>query len=233
MKPIDTSQHHMHQVTLVELITAMAVLLILMSSLMAIFVSMNKIVVTQQDSADVYREQRLLFELISRDLQGMVVSDVSGEELACKFETPSGSGYRMRFVTTSGIGVDTAALGNLIEVGYYFDSPNHTLYRVSSARGDAQWDPIGNTTVNAYLPDAGTSGYNDSAVVSRTVYEFNVAAYKGTTLIATDTTTYPDLVILSASIFDPEMAGGTWTQAEIQRKMITFHKKIFIKRRLQ
>ena len=110
----------MSRMTLIEVMIAMVILVIIMGFL-TIMVSKAQLVTRQQTRrTNVYNQQRLFFDILSRDLESVVVLDddsvIGDQTVPIHCRLISGSG--IAFMTTSGIGHTDADTSLYLEVKY-------------------------------------------------------------------------------------------------------------------
>jgi len=121
--------------TLLELLVAMSILVMLMTLLLNIIQRAQSIWVLERKKTEIYENARVLFELVSRDLQGLVASEKPEvrymlnlgydvlDATPPKFE--SQYDVRAAFVTSSGIGYAPVFPGkdqsDLVEVVYLLE----------------------------------------------------------------------------------------------------------------
>ena len=85
--------------TLVELLAAMAVLIVLMAMLFTFFSSAQRAWSLTETNSRIYESAQILFDVMGRDLQAAVFSDEEGRRIPFYFgdESP-GTGQQLAFV---------------------------------------------------------------------------------------------------------------------------------------
>ena len=132
--------------TLVELLAAMAVLVVMMFLLFRFIAGAQQAWSVATSSQEVYEKARIALDLITRDLQCAVAraNDVPGQHI--RFQQVSAD--QIRFVSNGAIGAagsDSAPSASLLaEVGYQFDNPNYAFDRASeNTKCPVGPDPLG------------------------------------------------------------------------------------------
>ncbi len=220
--------------TLVEVLVALSVLLVIMSVLLALLAGVNRVAVAEGGRTAVYQQQQQLFQVLSRDLEGLHVSSDSGAQVSCSFREVSGS-WLARFVSTSGLGTDLGGTdtSRLVEVGYYLQDSN--VYRAYNTSSDpTRWDFLGTSSVDAWM-GADTTAVQSTALIAEGVTDLSIEAYDqtGTTPLLGDLTTLPSFIVITATVlYDPalERADGDVSQVstkEAGNTAQTFSKRIY------
>ena len=199
-----------HNFTLVEMIMAMVCLLLIMGAFTKILSGVNKVAVISRGKTDMYEKQRLFFDIVERDLQGLTVSDADGVELTCRLDSAYDEYF---FVTSSGLGVDSSDSAVLAEVGYRFDSGNKTLYRDYSTPSSAAFNCLGDSS-NGYI---WANDWEDNAEIFAGVDSMAMQAYP----VTHNTMTAPTYVDITLVLTNDEEEAG-WTD--------TFTRRIYLER---
>lgn len=220
--------------TMVEIIAAMAILSVLLLLLAQFFHGTQIIWRTTNSRSRVYEEARLIFDVINRDLQSMVVDDQQGHQI--NYTIPAFTGHPssevdFAFISNSGVGTKSADYVPMIEVGYKYDSTEYTLTRrvtrMISDGGD--WDFV-NQTPSTWAGSGSWSG--DDAVLGEGVHSITFDVFQSLDTLATETdsTTLPLYVRVNLALFDPALQGDATKMAEIDKHLDTFVKLIFVRR---
>ena len=224
--------------TLIEMIVALSVFLVLMTFLMGLVNAVGRINSAQRGQSELYEQQRLLFDILDRDISSMVASDTPGSEIAWKF-----LGNSCVFVTASGIGVQNNDSSVMAEVGYAVNATDSTLVRYHTfcrynPNPNPNWDFLGDSTLDAAsgLPKWAKTwgeGTDSVTVVVGSVDTFIVHAYRDWNVEATaaeDTFHVPAYVTVEVHMFDPRMKGNTWSATDVDKTKKVFRKLIQLKR---
>jgi Tfp pilus assembly protein PilW len=232
-----TPRHNRRQpFTVVELVVAVAVLLIMMGILVR-FVTQAQFAWNQsRTNVRMYEGARLFFDVIGRDLQSMLASDDPGQQI--NYTVDNGElplDWFLAFVTASGIGSKTTDPAKLMEIGYSFanNEITRTMTRSGSmtVTGDgysADWDFL-NASAGTWA-NAGPSA--ESSVVISGVRSVSVQAWSDSLTVvddaADDTTKAPIRVSVTLSFFDPKME--PLPESKQNKSLRTITKTIFINR---
>ena len=241
-----TPRHNRRQpFTVVELVVAVAVLIIMMGILVR-FVTQAQFAWNQsRTNVRMYEGARLFFDVIGRDLQSMVTSNDSGQQI--NYTVDNGelpADWFLAFVTASGIGSRTTDPAKLMEIGYSFagDEITRTMTR-SGVHTNAHANVMVPSTGDGYFSDwdflnasAGTwanAGTNaESSIVISGVRSVSVEAWSDSLTIvddaADDTTKAPIRVSVTLSFFDPKME--PLPEVKQNKSLRTITKTIFINR---
>jgi len=226
--------------TLVEILVAMSILVVLMLVVMQTFSGTQVIWRTTQNRTDMYEKARLAMDLLSRDLQGITVSNEVGsefnytldpDELTGLYNPPSPlttvmmRNREIALVSSSGIG-QTSDSPNTIEVGYYYDPIEKKLMRRMSAMnttGVNSWDCTNKgATIWASSWDIGTSDITDDVV------GFTIRAYSDsvTEVLAASMAANSDSTVMPSHFY----VQLKMTPAATDTPVYTFTKTIFVDR---
>lgn len=237
-----TPRHNRRQpFTVVELVVAVAVLIIMMGILVR-FVTQAQFAWNQsRTNVRMYEGARLFFDVIGRDLQSMVTSNDSGQQI--NYTVDNGelpANWFLAFVTASGIGSRTIDPAKLMEIGYSLDGDEitRTMTRSGSmAPADggglgsgyySDWDFL-NASAGTWA-NAGTNA--ESSIVISGVRSVSVEAWSDSLTVvddaADDTTKAPIRVSVTLSFFDPKME--PLPEAKQNKSLRTITKTIFINR---
>ncbi len=132
------------QFTLVELLAAMAVLVIMMFLLFRFIAGAQQAWSVATSSQEVYEKSRIAMDLITRDLQSAIAraNDVPGQHI--RFQQVDFD--KLRFVSNGAVGAggseSSPSVSLLAEVGYQFDATNYAFERAleNSAGLATGWD---------------------------------------------------------------------------------------------
>lgn len=212
---------------MIEMIVALCVLVIMMAFLMGLITSVNKLAGVQRGQSELYEQQRLLFDLLDRDIRGMVVSNTPGSEISCRF-----LGTACALVTTSGVGVQNDDSSVLSEVVYRVDTDS-TLVRSYTfcQQNQASWNFLGKTD-QSWAPTPA----DPHAVVVGSVAAFDIRAYVRTDTGAYDPQTdatdtcLPSYVTIEVQLYDPRMRGSSWSADDVNKTKKTFRRLIHLQR---
>jgi type II secretory pathway component PulJ len=239
-----TPRHNRRQpFTVVELVVAVAVLLIMMGILVR-FVTQAQFAWNQsRTNVRMYEGARLFFDVIGRDLQSMVTSNDPGQTI--NYSVDNGelpTDWFLAFVTASGIGSRTIDPAKTMEVGYSFANNEITRTMTRSGVINVGTGSFGNNGAG-YFSDwdflnasAGTwtnPGTNaESSVVISGVRSVSVQAWSDSLTVvddaADDTTKAPIRVSVTLSFFDPKME--PLPESKQNKSLRTITKTIFINR---
>ena len=232
-----TPRHNRRQpFTVVELVVAVAVLIIMMGILVR-FVTQAQFAWNQsRTNVRMYEGARLFFDVIGRDLQSMVASNDPGHII--NYSVDNGelpADWFLAFVTASGIGSKTTDPAKLMEIGYSF--ANNEITRIMTRPGvhsgigtgyNSDWDFL-NASAGTWA-NAGTNA--ESSIVISGVRSVSVQAWSDSLTIvddaADDTTKAPIRVSVTLSFFDPKME--PLPEAKQNKSLRTITKTIFINR---
>ncbi len=225
MKILSHRRVRRHHLTLIEMLVAMTALVLIMAFLIELIASINKLSYAQRSQTDLYEQQRLFFDVLSRDLQGMVASDAPEAEI--RFNFPAS--YAGAWVTSSGIGLQNSDQKTLMEVCYVHDTDS-TVYRyyTSESAGAAKYDFLGNP-VGTWATIPGS--WEDSSVVITSVKTFTMAPYldDGTAWTSASDTAVPAYVEVEIEMYDPRIQ-GVGADEEVEKLLKKFNKTIYLKR---
>lgn len=234
-------KHTQNRMTIVEVIVAMGVLAIIMSVLIGMVNGMNKVAVRQRAQAEIYEQQRLVFDILTRDLSAIYTSDRPGLVVYQNLpQTGTNPVCLGRFVTSSGIGQEENDRSSLLEVGYFWFQDDSTLYRAYTSTHDLSgsvngtWDFYNATTVNTAMNDDGATGFEDASILATNVNSVRVTYYSndGSEFLLTDTSALPAYAEFQFSIYDKELgADEDWSNRDITKHLQVFKKKVFINKR--
>jgi hypothetical protein len=161
------------------MMVAVTVLVIMMGILFRFIGQAQQIWTLDNANAEIYENARLFLDVLSTDLQSMVVSDINGQEihyapgpLAGNPNTGIGlstaphpeSNWILAFVTSSGLGTSSDDSSKLVEVGYLLTSDSEVIRYMSTSDdfSNGNWDFYGETTVSNW---AGTGSWDDTLTV--------------------------------------------------------------------
>ena len=210
------------RMTLIEVMIAMVILVIIMGFLTLMLSKAQLVTRAQNRRADIYNQQRLFFDILSRDLESVVVLGSEGQAgdqtVPINFTMISGKGIGM--VTTSGIGFTDTDSSPYLEVMYLLNSDSDLVRHYTAQRHGADWDYKTNSSF--------TSTMADSSVVLEGVRDFTVTAYDstGTALSSTySSDVLPSYVEFKVTVVPDDLEDDT-TSAENQFRY-SFSKIIY------
>jgi hypothetical protein len=244
---IESSSLHYrrHYFSLAELIVAMSLLLMLMGLLFKFVIQAQKLWQVDEANARIYQNSRTVFNIIGRDLQTMVTSNITDREIkytndASSMSTVASVTNIAAWVTASGIGAEDEDSSKLIEVGYFWDASAYSLKRVMSTStyegaSVSQWDffnaepsswaatwepePVTRTS-----PARGTILANGVKSAEITFYDSAMAE-----LSAGSYNSKPSMALITLELFDPHaVVGSVLIEAERNRTLRKISKMIFL-----
>lgn len=186
-----TGRHSMRRAfTLVELLAAMAILVVMMFLLFRFISGAQQAWSAANASQEIHEKARIALDLITRDLQSAVArsDDVPGFHI--RFQQESNGSWstatpsdEIRFVCDGGVGTGYAEVP-LIEVGYKLDG--NTLRRAFENSDKTDWDPF-----------ADRNSADDSSVNNQNGFQEVIGEVLGLEFICYDydTTTTPETLI--------------------------------------
>ncbi len=200
--------------TLIEIITAMSILIVIMYIVTQAFHSTQLIWRKTQQNTELYEQARLIMDIVTRDLQGMRANDLPGDDInftldPSEMPNPANTTWLMAFVTTSGIGAMDGDTDPMMEVGYYYtvdaDGADTRLWRaMTPISADASWD-FHNTHASTW---ANSWDGTKTALLATGIHTISMAAYDsdGNSIndATDDTNTLPARVTLNL-----ELTSGT------------------------
>lgn len=211
--------------TLVEVLVAMAILMIIMAILVNVVADAQDIWRSHQSRSELSENAAVFFDIITRDLRSFVASD----DPIIQYQvdgTPASDSPILSFVSSSGIGLDNSDTVRLMEVGYGYDTDDSTLIRWYSTATTGGW--------NLYGDNTWWDSFGDSVVVCEGLYDFRVACFDRTgTALATDTVLReaPAYVQVDLTLINPElieaMGAGNVTDTMMRDNIREFSKRIF------
>lgn len=128
--------------TLIELFTAMVLLLVIILCMMLILNSTQTVVLGSVDQDTLYSNSRTAFDLITRDLQCSLY-----EQDKIFFWHKSDSEINFISVCSD---VGSTQKSNIIEVKYKLDSNDNFIKRSKFHIGDSEWDFYGDKSISAW-----------------------------------------------------------------------------------
>lgn len=193
--------------TVVELAVAMGILVIMMGLLVQ-FVNHAQTAWNQsRKNVRMYEGARLFYDIINRDLQGMITSDEIGAVINYTVDSSELPGnWIIAFVTSSGIGVKDTDTETMIEVGYEFDTTTNQIIRHMATSSSGSWDFYNNPAGTWAATVAGASAVIIDGVRDITL---TVQAPDGSSTISSaseDTVNTPSRIDISLQFFDPKMS---------------------------
>lgn len=172
---------HRRPFSLVELLVALTILSVVIFGMFEVIVSTQRIWRTQRSRVTVSRNAKLLFEIMTRDLQGITAGedpDITWgmNELQGSQEDPTSSlpTSRLFFVSSSGLGANAADQLELIEVAYRFQ--NNTVLRYYTTASDTARYDFAGTSDTSWGEDI-ASDYESADEVIGGVRQFTVIPY--------------------------------------------------------
>ena len=247
-----------HQMTMVEVLVSMGIFSIIMLIVANVVFAVTRVDRKERQQADLYRDQRLLMNVIMQDLQGFFVDNETDKEVFCNFGYKNNSGVggaSATFISNCNLGImltsDTSYDKSFTqEIAYVFDSATHSLYRYYSLKKDPEWDfhdkSVGSGTYAVADWGGDASSFADSALMADNVREFSITAYwandidseestaneiSGSTGVAAngDTCITPYVVVVRVALIDKgDSDNDVKTGTEARR---VFTKRIFINQR--
>ncbi len=130
--------------TLVELLAAMGVLVILMGVMFQLLSGAQRAWELVARNTEVYENARIVFDVISRDLESAVAwkDDIQGKDLVFRQANPAlVSPYAspdLCFVSENDV---TESAAGILEIAYRHDPVNHLFERAMLDASDSDWNP--------------------------------------------------------------------------------------------
>jgi type II secretory pathway component PulJ len=210
--------------SLAELIVAMSLLILLMGLLFKFILQAQRLWQVDESNARIYQNSRTIFNIIGRDLQGMVTSDELGRKIYCTNNPP---GLDAAWITASAIGAKDSDFAKLIEVGYSFTGNKIERYMTSSgpvAAPEGKW----NFMDAAPATWAAAASWESSTELAEGVESFEIKFYNDsmTPMAAGDFDKKPAMVLIEIELFDP---AAILIMAEKARTMRSISKMIFLR----
>ena len=221
--------------TLVEMMVAMVILVIMIGILFKFLAGAQDAWSTTRANSEIYENARLFFDIVTRDLQAMVVNDVSGAQINYSVdglgELNSDSGFKFACVSASGIGTDSSDESILLEVGYQHDESADTIvrYMTSMSEGPVAWNFYDSAAINWA---AENSWGPDSAILVKGAKSVTFTAYSDHVTVisnsnASETTKRPAKIEIDVSLYDPRKTGTSGTV--IDESLRTFRKTVYLR----
>lgn len=217
--------------TLVEMMVAMVILVIMIGILFKFLAGAQDAWSTTRANSEIYENARLFFDIVTRDLQAMVVNDVSGAQINYSVDGLGelNSGFKFACVSASGIGTDSSDESILLEVGYQHDQIADTIvrYMTSMSEGPAAWNFYDSA---AGIWAAEDSWGPDSAILVKGVKSVTFTAYSDHVTVignASETTKWPAKIEIDVSLYDPRKTGTSGTV--IDESLRTFRKTVYLR----
>ncbi|NOY79554.1 MAG: hypothetical protein GXP31_00985 [Kiritimatiellaeota bacterium] len=235
--------------TLIEILAAMAVLTVLMAMVFTFFASAQKAWSITDTNTRIYENARVVFDLISRDLQCALASKESGREIPFyqAFGTdfdPNNWNKRLALYFVTVAPPTTTAQTQICEVGYQLytgSASSHSgdrywLRRSRTCDSDgAVWNFYGVTAVAGALSPGGSNwtdiGATGTQKVIPGVESIRFDLFPATTWNASQTRNeLPKAVRVTITLFDPKLMNvpDPVRNAEIEKSKRTFSKLIFL-----
>ncbi len=209
--------------TLIEILAAMAIFVVLMAVMFQFIAGAEKIWTRADRNAKIYGNARTAIDIISRDLQSAIASDMPGREIPFYYndaeEVPA-------FVTATNLLPADGGYGNLAEVTYEVDGNQLRRYIVSTGTA---WDFYDINT--DWYSNPGS--WNASPVVVDGVRYCSIVAYDYTgnppfpTPGEVQTSSYlalPQMAEIRIRVFDPGAP-----DAEQDKTARTFSKTVYFR----
>ena len=225
--------------TVVELITAMTVLIVLMLVLTRFFTSAESVWTLTSKTTEIYENARIAFDLITRDLQGAVArsNDQPGSHIY--FEEVAND--TLRFVTSAETPTTTATTvhSRLFEVGYQFQ--NEEFQRAWVNEDNANWNVYGSRDSDSVNQQTGyqkvISGVLGATIVCYDESFTAPATWNGTSY----ETKLPSMVRVTMTLLDHQsyekwqrLSAGSDERTRLESEVArTFSKNIFLGNRNQ
>lgn len=219
--------------TLVELLTAMAILVILTGIMFQFIVGAQRAWTASSANARIYENARIAMELLSRDLRTAQVSDDSGREI------PFCTGHAADNIHVATVSVSDpllpAAESRLCEISYKHETTGaekYILKRQSICDQDAEWNFYGQTDKSWVTDNTGSFGdHRDFHDLIDGVESFTMTFYANPNMAAdTAYNRLPSVVAVSMTLFDPRLM-TEWDNLSNERQdqeRRTFSKMIFL-----
>ncbi len=219
--------------TLVEMMVAMVILVIMIGILFKFLAGAQDAWSTTRANSEIYENARLFFDIVTRDLQAMVVNDVSGAQINYSVDGLGelDSGFKFACVSASGIGTDSSDESILLEVGYQHDESAGTIvrYMTSMSEGPEAWNFYDSAAV--IWADENSWGPNpDSAILVKGAKSVTFTAYSDHVTVisnASETTKRPAKIEIDVSLYDPRKTGTSGTV--IDESLRTFRKTVYLR----
>ncbi|MCF7854073.1 MAG: prepilin-type N-terminal cleavage/methylation domain-containing protein [Candidatus Pacebacteria bacterium] len=226
--------------TLVELLVAMAVLVILMSVLFQFTGAARRAWLGTSSNTRIYENSRIAMELLARDIKNAVASDTLGEEIPFYIYNHDPVSMPEIITIVSPTDIDTTSQeSRLCEVTYAHSTNGtneYTLQRQAIGDNNAQWDFFGNTG-SGWQNTPATRDYQE---VIRGVDDVTITCHQADgSAFATGALPYeanqlPAFVEISLTLFDENLMRlkdtlslGVW-QEQKRKTLRTFTRIVFL-----
>ncbi|MCJ8330501.1 MAG: type II secretion system protein [Lentisphaeria bacterium] len=232
--------------TMIELVIAMSVFILLMSFLIQFLVDAHKVSDRQRSRNLQYEDQRMLLDLVSQDLNGIVASNDENRFIDNWFRDADFSGvtigsdsfdFKGIWISSSGIGTDSSNdTSKVIEVAYALNTTNSTIVRFVttsnnvSGNPNSSWDFM-NSKWQVW-GDPTTETWEDSSVIMENVLDFKIDAYDtdGNPINSAGTDSeylYPAIIKISAQTIGASGLSGSVNDSSKARN---FSKIVYLYR---
>lgn len=186
--------------TLTELITAMAVLIVLMLALINFFTAAQSAWTESAKRGEIFESANVVFDTFSRDIQAIL----PGGNTFYYYKNTDGVDSQVAFVTSSPFATNNTYSSPYFEVQYFVDKNTGVLKRSSmtdaTSSGSGDWDFCTNPNWYNTAP-----GYDD---LMHGVYSFTVTPFTSSgTPFASATTDFPygikcDMIIMDGNSYE-------------------------------
>ena len=210
--------------TLVEMIVSLGVLMVVMAVLFGTIRQTQWLWRIQRSRMEVYENARVVFDLVTRDLQGVVISQAP----AIWYASAVGGEptFRMALVTSSGIGISPSSDSvELAEVVYEVQSDSTVARWLTAYHHGTVWN-FYNTHPDIW---AARASLGDSEIIAGGVEDLTFRFFDDTgNPVALADSVPPSRVEVQLTLFDPGMNDPN--TPELLKAQRTFVKQIFTNR---
>ncbi len=223
--------------TLIEVLAAMLVLLIMMGVLFQFLGSAQRVWSLTDTNTRIHENARVLFDIITRDLQSVVASGEAGREIPFYVGDSDGDTNAPLLAFVSAVGPASGVHSRLCEIHYdcyssggedkwhYWFRRARTCDRLGSD-ADTMWDFYGDTASTDWVDSRQSFQRVVDGVAEIKVEHFGLPTPAPSPPVFT---TLPKAVRVTVSLFDPKLATSQASEAARKRTMRTFTKTIFLR----
>ena len=163
-----------HAFTLVELMVAMAILVIMMGFLFQFVIGAQRVWSSSSGSTALYEQAQLVFDFMGKDLKNIRSKSTLGEDIPFYYATVS---------SDKTLGIISEVNGNPIPVVYHFVSSTKKLYRleVNANNATAPYAYLANKTETNYLDNfnfSSSTPWTKDILLAENLHKITVEAMK-------------------------------------------------------
>jgi hypothetical protein len=218
-----------HSFTLIELLAAMAVLVVVMGVLFQFFGSAERAWSRAETNTRIYESARIALGLITRDLQSAVASSRAGAEIPFYVWPGAGGGSGERLSFIARVETNTEAKADLCEIVYAWKDSGANAKELRRARDcdrtssgvNTDWDFYGKTDA-AW---ASTHAPLQTVIPGVTAFSLICIDRSGAVMSGTSNT-LPAAVLVSLTLIDEKLLAAPPVVQDRSKR--TFTKTIFL-----